>query len=73
MKISIDNVIIYWYTNVNTKEVWIISKTITIRVDENLHKEFKIYSAKNDKDMTEILLEYIMKLLDEDKNQDNKK
>ena len=43
----------------------IIAKTLTIRLDEELHKKFKIYAIRKDKDMTEILLDYIKKLLEE--------
>ncbi|WP_158572793.1 hypothetical protein [Anaerotruncus sp. AF02-27] len=41
-------------------------KTLTVRLDDSLHQEFKIYSIKQGKDMQAILIEYIKKLLDED-------
>jgi len=50
-----------------------IAKTITIRLDEKIHREFKIYSVKKGKDMTEILLDHINQLLKEEKNQDKEK
>jgi plasmid stability protein len=49
-----------------------IAKTLTIRLDENLHTEFKVYATRHNKDMTELLLEYIKKLIQDDR-QENKK
>jgi predicted transcriptional regulator len=40
-------------------------KTLTIKIDEELRKKFKIYSIKMNKDMQEIIVEYIEKLLKE--------
>ena len=38
-------------------------KTLTIRLDDELHKAFKIYSINSGKDMQQILIEYIKSLL----------
>ena len=43
-------------------------KTLTVRLEDDLHKEFKIYSAKKGIDMSTILIEYIKKLLDQSSN-----
>ena len=43
-------------------------KTLTIRLDDELHKLFKIYSINKNKDMQAILIEYI-KEITEEKNQ----
>lgn len=48
------------------KEVFKI-KTLTVRLDDELHKEFKIYSVNNGKDMQSILIEYIEKLVEKSK------
>ena len=36
-------------------------KTITIRLDDRLHKKFKIYALNKEKSMQEIIEEYIKK------------
>ncbi|WP_169817336.1 hypothetical protein [Andreesenia angusta] len=46
-------------------------KTLTVRLDDELHQKFKIYSITSGKDMQKILVEYITKLVEE--NQDDKK
>ena len=46
-------------------------KTLTIRLDDDLHKNFKKYAIDQDKDMQAILIEHIKKLLE--KSQDSKK
>lgn len=38
-------------------------KTITIRLDDELHKKFKLYALENNKSMQEIIEEYIKKSL----------
>lgn len=40
-------------------------KTLTIRLNDELHKEFKKYSIDKEKDMQAILIEHIEKLLEE--------
>jgi len=40
-------------------------KTLTIRLDDELHRLFKIYSINKGKDMQQLLIEYIKKLLEE--------
>jgi len=40
-------------------------KTLTIRLDDELHRQFKILSVNLGKDMQAILIEHIQKLLDE--------
>lgn len=42
-------------------------KNITVRMDDELHKKFKIYSVNTGKDMQAILIEYIKKLVQDDK------
>lgn len=42
-------------------------KTITVRLDEELHKKFKIYALENNKSMQEIIEEYIKKITKESK------
>jgi len=42
-------------------------KTLTIRIDEETHRDFKILATKQGKDMTQLLLEHINKLLEEDR------
>jgi plasmid stability protein len=37
-------------------------KNLTVRLDDELHKAFKIYSINQGKDMQEILREYIKSL-----------
>ena len=39
-------------------------KTLTIRLDDELHKRFKIYAVDKGKDMQAILIEHIKKLLE---------
>ncbi len=51
----------------------IISKTITIRIGEDLHKKFKMFAVKQEKDMTQILIEHIKFLLKEDEITDGNK
>jgi predicted DNA-binding protein len=41
-------------------------KTLTIRLDDETHKAFKMYSVKTGKDMQDILREYIKKLIQSD-------
>lgn len=40
-------------------------KTITIRLDDELHKKFKIYALNEEKSMQEIIEEYIKKIVEE--------
>lgn len=40
-------------------------KTITIRLDDEFHKKFKIYALENNKSMQEIIEEYIKKIIKE--------
>jgi len=40
-------------------------KTLTVRLDDELHKQFKILSINLGKDMQELILEQIKKLLEE--------
>ena len=40
-------------------------KTITVRLDDELHKKFKIYALENNKSMQEIIEEYIKKIITE--------
>lgn len=40
-------------------------KTLTVRLDDELHRKFKIYSVNQGKDMQGILIEYIKKLVEE--------
>lgn len=40
-------------------------KTITVRLDDELHKKFKIYALENNKSMQEIIEEYIRKIIKE--------
>lgn len=40
-------------------------KTITVRLDDELHKKFKIYALENNKSMQEIIEEYIKKITKE--------
>jgi len=44
-----------------------MAKTLTIRIEDELHKEFKRYALENDTDMTTILIEYIKKIVNESK------
>jgi hypothetical protein len=37
-----------------------------VRLEDELHQKFKIYSIKSGKDMQAILIEHIKKLVDED-------
>lgn len=37
-------------------------KTITIRLSDELHKKFKLYSIKKDKSMQDLIQEYITKI-----------
>jgi len=46
-----------------------MGKTITFRLDDDTHRDFKIYATKNNTDMTQILLEYIKKLLNDEREQ----
>ena len=38
-------------------------KTLTIRIDEDLHKEFKRYVLEHDTDMSSVLISYIEQLV----------
>lgn len=49
--------------------MYTIAKTLTIRLDEEVHRNFKIFATKQGKDMTQILLEHINKLLAEENGQ----
>ena len=42
-------------------------KTLTIRLDDELHKAFKRYSVNEEKNMQAILIEYIKKLVSENR------
>jgi len=46
-----------------------MAKTLTIRLDETTHRDFKIYAARNGVDMTKIILDHIKKLLEEAQKQ----
>ncbi len=41
----------------------ILIKTLTIRLDDELHRLFKIYSVNEGKDMQKILIDYIKELV----------
>ena len=43
-------------------------KTLTVRLDEELHQRFKIYAVNAKKDMQEILREHIKELVEHDEN-----
>lgn len=43
---------------------------MTVRLDDELHQKFKIYSVKQNKDMQQILVEYIKKLVEEEERQE---
>lgn len=47
-----------------------IIKAITVRLEDELHQQFKIYAVKQNKDMQQILIEYIKKLVEEGNRQD---
>ena len=53
----------FWNDRMIMKEVNDI-KTLTIRLDDELHKRFKIYAVDKGKDMQAILIEHIKKLLE---------
>ena len=38
-------------------------KTLTVRLDDELHRQFKIYAVNQNKDMQAILIDYIKSLL----------
>ena len=38
-------------------------KTLTIRIDEDLHKDFKRYVLEHDTDMSSVLIAYIEQLV----------
>jgi len=40
-------------------------KTLTLRLDDELHRRFKIYAVNEGKSMHELLIEHIQNLLDE--------
>lgn len=40
-------------------------KTLTIRIDEELHKDFKRYVLEHDTDMSTVLIAYIKQLIAE--------
>lgn len=40
-------------------------KTLTIRLDDDLHKDFKKYSIDKERDMQAILIEFIKSLIKE--------
>jgi len=42
-------------------------KTLTVRLEDDLHKGFKIYAAQQGKDMQKILIDYIEELLNQAK------
>ena len=46
-----------------------MAKTLTIRLDEETHRDFKIYATKKGTDMTQILIEHIKKLIEENDEQ----
>lgn len=50
-----------------------IAKTLTIRLDEETHRKFKVYAAIKGKDMTQLLLDHINELLKVEKTQAEKK
>jgi hypothetical protein len=56
---------------INKLRRWFEIKTLTVRLDDELHRKFKIYSVNSGKDMQAILIEYIKGLVEE--NQVEKK
>lgn len=44
-------------------------KTITIRLDDELHKKFKLYATKHDSNMQELIEEFIKKLVEENEEE----
>lgn len=38
-------------------------KTLTVRLDNDLHRKFKIYSIEHGEDMQTLLIEFIKKLV----------
>lgn len=58
-----------WDAKMLIKGVNFIKKTLTVRLEEELHRKFKIYAIKCGKDMQDILAECIEKLLNEDAEQ----
>lgn len=43
-----------------------MKKSLTVRLDDELHKKFKIHSIETGKDMQSILIEYIEQLTEEE-------
>lgn len=49
------------------------TKTLTLRLDDELHKSFKLYSVTKGKDMQRILVEYIQQITEYENQQGEKK
>ena len=48
-------------------------KTITLRLEDDLHKAFKLYAIKKDATMQKILISYIKYLVDSTHNESKNK
>ena len=44
-----------------------MAKTLTVRIREDLHKDFKLYALQHDTDMSDIIVSYIEDLVKTDK------
>lgn len=44
-------------------------KTLTVRLDDELHKQFKIYAVNKGTDMQAIIIENIKKLLEDNRQE----
>ena len=44
-----------------------MAKTLTVRIREDLHKNFKLYALQHDTDMSDIIVSYIEQLINNDK------
>lgn len=47
-------------------------KTLTVRLEDDLHQQFKIYAIKEGKDMQAILVDHIKELLETKDNEPTK-
>lgn len=63
---QLDIIIQSVYTNIQIEEVTNI-KTLTIRLDDDIHRNFKIYATQQGTDMSALLVEYIKHLLEKPK------
>lgn len=48
-------------------------KTITVRLSDELHKKFKMYSIKKEKSMQDLIEEYIFEIIEKDEKEKWKK